>query len=451
MSWLKLSEIAGLAGGRLQGPDVSIDAVSTDSRTVKEGHLFIALRGERFDGHQFVGQGGMSAAMVSQHCAAKISQIIVADTLAALGRLARGWRQRLASPVIGLTGSNGKTTVKEMLYSILSRRGQTLATQGNLNNHIGVPLTLLRMRSDHRHSVIEMGANHPGEIAYLTDIAMPDVGLVTNAGPAHLEGFGNLQGVVKAKGELFRGLKPEAIAVINADDQACKAWSAMAFGRKVVRFGFSPLADVRGLQYQGGTLTLRSPLGELCVSLPLAGRHNAVNALGAAAASLALGVDLADIKAGLEAMQPVKGRLASKRAYGGARLIDDSYNANPGSMSAAIEYLAAQPGRRWLVIGDMGELGIEGGKLHADMGKLAKERGLDRLYAYGKLSAAAAEAFGVHSFHFDSIEALSHSLREELEPDVIVLVKGSRSMRLERLVEALRDEAPETMSAACGH
>lgn len=440
--WLKLSQLAELAGGRLDGNDEDIGGLSTDTRTLKPGMLFIALSGERHDGHLFVGQAGMTAAMVSRSVSASIPKILVEDTLEALGRLGRRWREQMTFPVVALTGSNGKTTVKEMIASILSRKGKTLATQGNLNNHIGVPLTLSRLRAEHDFAVIEMGANHPGEIAYLTGLAQPDVAMITNAGPAHLEGFGSIQGVIKAKGEIFRGIRPGGTAIINADDLACPQWLEMAKAHRIVRFGFSQDAEVRGLAYDAGELRLATAQGELSVKLPLAGRHNAVNALGATAAALAAGADLAAVKAGLESMQPVRGRLAPRPCRGGAKLIDDSYNANPGSMSAAIEYLASLPGQRWLVMGDMGELGEDAESMHARMGALARERGLDRLYTFGPLSQAAAKAFGSTARTADTIEALASCVLADLAPDVVVLVKASRSTRLERLVDALRLDAP---------
>jgi UDP-N-acetylmuramoyl-tripeptide--D-alanyl-D-alanine ligase len=449
MSWLKLSEIAELAGGRLQGQDCAIESVCTDSRTILPKQLFVALQGERLDGHSFV-RADMSAALVARPCPVDIPQILVEDTLAALGRLGQSWRQRQTLKLAALTGSNGKTTVKEMLSAILARAGMTLATQGNLNNHIGVPLTLLRLRDEHAYAVIEMGANHPGEIAYLTRLAMPDVALITNAGPAHLEGFGSLDGVVRAKGEIFEGLAEQGVAVINADDPACERWCSMAAGRRISRFGFSPQAEVRGMAYEAGTLTLQCALGRRKIALPLAGRHNALNALGAAAAALALGVGLDAVTDGLGAMQPVRGRLTPRQAVHGARLIDDSYNANPGSMRAAIEYLASLPRERWLVMGDMGELGGDAAQLHAEMGRLARERGIDRLYVMGPLSRAAAEAYGQDAQCFDAVESLTESLRQELTPEVTVLVKASRSMRLERVVEGLRlDATPATI--ADGH
>lgn len=427
-----------MVDGRLNGHDLTVEAVSTDSRSLQPGDLFVALRGERFDAHDFVGQPGMTAALVEQLCESPISQILVEDTLAALGLLAQRWRARFAMPIVGLTGSNGKTTVKEMISAILALRGRVHATRGNLNNHIGVPLTLLKLRASHDFGVIEMGANHAGEIAYLAGLARPDIGLITNAGPAHLEGFGSIEGVVRAKGELFESLGETQTAVINADDAAFGRWCAMAAPARLCAFGFSDTAEIRGLHFDDGVLSLTSPHGTIDISLPLSGRHNALNALAAIAVGTQLGIALKDAKAGLESMLPVGGRLCRLPGLFGSTLIDDSYNANPASMAAALDVLAGLPGERWFVMGDMGELGPDAATLHAQMGRKARDCGIERLYAVGPLCRAAADAFGEGVRYFEAVETLIDALKGELNADVTVLIKASRSAKLERVVQALR-------------
>ncbi|MDE2089152.1 MAG: UDP-N-acetylmuramoyl-tripeptide--D-alanyl-D-alanine ligase, partial [Gammaproteobacteria bacterium] len=337
MNGMTLSEAARLIEARHIGADAVFTAVSSDTRNLENGDLFVALRGHSFDGHEFIGQArerGACAAVVSRDLPASLPLLLVADTRLALGRLAAGWRARTDIPVVAVTGSNGKTTVKEMTAAILARRGQVLATRGNLNNDIGVPLTLLRLRPEHRHAVIEMGANHPGEIAYLTRLAQPTVALITNAGPAHLEGFGDVAGVARAKGEIYGGLRREGVAVINADDAHAGLWRELTRKHRVLTFGLNTAADVTVLQAQDQADTrvrLQTPAGQVDVALPLPGRHNVMNALAATAAALACGAALQDVKQGLESMQPVSGRLQSHAGPHGARNIDDTYNANPAS------------------------------------------------------------------------------------------------------------------------
>lgn len=460
-----LGNLARACGGRLEGGDRAFAAVSSDSRTLSAGDLFVALRGPRFNGNEFVGaalSAGAAGALVDAPQPVALAQIVVADTQAALTRAGHAWRAALDIPVVGVAGSNGKTTAKEMTATILSRAGSCLATRGNLNNHIGVPLTLLRLEPTHRFAVIEMGANRAGEVAELVKVARPTVGLITNAGAEHLEGFGSLEGVARAEGEMVAGLAAGATAVLNADDDFVNLWRGMTPAR-VVTFGIAKAADFRASDLRTtlgahGFLTrfeLSSPLGRAQIELHVGGRHNVANALGAAAAAAAAGASLEHIAAGLNAVRPVPGRLQLKQAACGAWIIDDSYNANPSSVRAGIEVLASVAGRRWLVLGDMAELGEFAEEAHSQIGAFARERGIERLLATGPLAALAVERFGAGGRWFPDTEALTRELLRALsvesaadgEPgtasseapvtSVCLLVKGSRVNRLERVVGAL--------------
>jgi UDP-N-acetylmuramoyl-tripeptide--D-alanyl-D-alanine ligase len=445
---LLLSDIARWTGGRLHGADATIEAVSTDTRTLGAGMLFVALKGERHDAHDFAGQArqnGAAALLVERELPLDLPQVVVADTLLALGELARAVRRRSRARVIGITGSNGKTTVKTLLASILARHGRTHVNPGNLNNEIGLPLTLLAMPADTEYAVLEMGAGKPGDIAYLARIAQPDVALVNNVAAAHLERLGSLQGVAETKGALYRALPDDGIAVINADDAFAEYFGLLAGPRRCLRFGLLRRADVGASgdpqAWTAGRFRLQSPAGVADIALPLAGRHNVMNALAASALAIALGVPLATIREGLEAAPAVAGRLARRTHASGAVVIDDSYNANPGSFAAAIATLAASPGETVLVMGDMKELGTEAERLHADTGALARRSGIARLYAVGALSAAAVRAFGDGARHFPDQAALIDALRGELREGVVLLVKGSRSSAMDRVVHALVDGA----------
>lgn len=437
MSWLMLSEIAAMVQGRLIGNDVPVESVSTDTRSLDTNQLFVALKGLRFDGHDFALRDPAptaAAMLVSRRLDTALAQILVDDTQLALSRLAERWRERLDLKVIGLTGSNGKTTVKEMCASILAQKGEVFATPGNLNNHIGVPLTLLSIRAKHDFAVVEMGANHPGEIGGLTDIVQPHVALITNAAPAHLEGFGSLDGVAQAKAEIFNGLDQKGLAIINADDAYADFWRRQVGERSHVSFGLEREADVRGSWQPGEDLYIETPEGSVAVSLALVGRHNAMNALAASAATIALGVQLRHVKQGLESMQPVSGRLTPKRGINNTWILDDSYNANPGSFGAALEVLRECSGEPWLVLGDMAELGEFGESLHRQVGALAQEYGVRRLYATGPLTKSAVKAFGKGAVHINDVDALLQQLRKDLHSGVYVLVKGSRTMHMEHVV-----------------
>ena len=449
-----LFQAAESMNGTLHGNDLSFRGVSTDTRSLKPGQLFVALQGPNFDGTKFVRQAAeckAAGAVVGQPVDTDLPTIIVDDTLAALGNLASYWRQQMQATVVGITGSNGKTTVKELLASCLSISEPTLATHGNLNNEIGLPLMLLRMGERHRYAVIEMGANHPGEIAYLTSLASPRIVAITNAAPAHLEGFGSVEGVARAKGEILVGDQSPECAILNADDDYFDYWSSLVGDAEIISFGLSAEADVRASSIEatdhGSGFTLHVPDGQFSVELSLQGKHNVLNACGAAAIARALGISDQQIKKGLEAVQPFHGRLQPVRSSSRAVLFDDSYNANPVSVQAAAEFLAAQDGVSWLVLGDMAELGADGVLLHAHTGWVVRESGVTNLLATGPLSKHTVEAFGDNGRWYESIERLICDLGTSIGEGDVVLVKGSRSMGMERVVDALTDTLDKVGSA----
>ncbi|MCG8371428.1 MAG: UDP-N-acetylmuramoyl-tripeptide--D-alanyl-D-alanine ligase [Proteobacteria bacterium] len=441
-----LSQAADGMQGVLRGDDRDFRGISTDTRTIGDGELFFALHGPNFDGRDYVGaarESGAAGAVVAAPTDDAIPQIVVDDSRAALGRFGAAWRNAHEATVVGVTGSNGKTTLKELIAACLARKAATLATHGNLNNDIGVPLMLARIDAAHRYAVLEMGANHAGEIAYLVSLASPEVVVITNAGAAHLEGFGSIEGVAKAKGEILQNGRRPGVAVLNADDDYFDYWSSLVADVRRISFGFGDAAEVRAdrisSQATGSTFTLHVG-GDACpVSLPLAGVHNVRNACAAAAVAHALGIGLGDIRAGLEGASPVGGRLKPLRAAAGATLFDDSYNANPESVVAAAGFLSALPGQGWLVLGDMKELGDDAAELHREVGEAARASGVSRLFAYGDLASHAAAGFGEHARRYASLEDLIDELRAGLDAGVNVLVKGSRSMRMERVVDALRE------------
>ncbi len=445
---MTLAAAAKVLQGTLRGTDTEFTGVSTDTRTLKHGDLFVALVGPNFDGHSFVNEAagkGAVGALVSRTLAADVSAVQVADTRLGLGQLAAHWRRQFQIPVIAVTGSNGKTTVKNMIAAILNVTGPVLATQGNLNNDIGVPLTLLRLKPGDLHAVIEMGMNHPGEIDYLTKLTRPTIALINNAAAAHLAGLGSVSAVARAKGEIYSGLDADGIAVLNADDPHADLWRELAAPHRVITFGLDRPADVSAeyeLDAGGSTIHLKTPHGGINMRLSLLGRHNVMNALAASSASLAAGVSLADIQAGLEKLRSVSGRLEVKHGLNGARVLDDTYNANPGSLAAGVEVLKAASGERVLVLGDMGELGEAARDIHRRVGLLAKSLGIERLYAVGELTPGAVEAFGKGAQHFTSHEALIENLRSCLHADMTVLVKGSRLMKMERVVAGIVEHDP---------
>ena len=442
----RLSDAAADLGAPLDGPDTEFTGVSTDTRQVNPGQLFVALSGPNFDAHKFLDVAaarGAAGAVVSADARSGLPHIRVPDTLTALGGLAASWRRRFEPVVVGVTGSSGKTTVKEMLAAILSDRDETLVTHGNLNNEIGVPLTLFRLGASHRHAVIEMGANHSGEIARLAAIARPNVGIVTMAGASHLEGFGSLDGVAHAKGEMFEALGREGTAIVNADDAYAELWAELAGTARVFRFGLGEDADFSARRIEaagpGYAFELVMPGGSVDVRLSLPGRHNIMNALAAAAGAFAAGAEPANIQRGLAGARPTAGRLCVATGPRGATILDDTYNANPASVRAAIDYLTGLPGRHWAVLGDMGELGNTAPGLHRQIGDYAREKGVERLFVLGDLSRETAAAFGPEAVHFAGLETLGSTLKEALAGDVNLLVKGSRMMRLERLVQTLQE------------
>jgi UDP-N-acetylmuramoyl-tripeptide--D-alanyl-D-alanine ligase len=442
-----LSAFASACGGEVIGADRAYTGVSSDTRTIRPGELFVALRGPRFNANDFVAAAetaGAAGAVVDRPVDRALAQIRVADTLEALQKSSAWWRSQFSIPVIGVAGSNGKTTCKEMTAAILQCTGATLHTRGSLNNHIGVPLTLHRLDATHRFAVIEIGTNHPGEVAELCKLARPTIGLITNAGAEHLEGFGSIEGAARAEGEMIAGLEPSQTAIINADDEFAGMWRGMTRAR-VVTFGLQQPADFRASDLHtaigaGGFVTrfqMHTPAGTQAIELNLAGRHNVSNALCAAAAAVSAGATLDDVRQGLATMRPVPGRLQFKTAPSGAWIVDDSYNANPSSMKAGIEVLAGVDARRWLVMGDMGELGEAAVSSHGEIGQFARANRIDRLFATGKLSALAVEQFGAGGEWFADAESLARAVNAELTREVCVLVKGSRSARLERVVDAL--------------
>jgi UDP-N-acetylmuramoyl-tripeptide--D-alanyl-D-alanine ligase len=443
-----LREAARVVGGELIGEDRPFGCVSTDSRTLKPGALFVALRGPNFDGTAFVqaaaAQGAIGA-LVERAIPGALPQVRVPDTLRALQELAKSWRADFTLPVIAVAGSNGKTTAKEMTAAILARMGLCMATHGNLNNHIGVPVTLMRLEPSHRSAVIEMGANAIGDVAALMRIALPTVGLITNAGAEHLEGFGNLDGVAQGEGETVSCLAPEGTAIINADDAYAGYWRGISGAQRIVTFGVHPGADFSAKNvFQGiergefaTRFTLICPLGERAIMLKAGGAHNIGNALAAAAAASAAGASLDDIALGLADFRAVAGRLQLKAGTRGSWIIDDSYNANPSSVRAALEVMRSLSGATWLVLGDMAELGDVSHDSHAHIGSYARECGIKRLFAMGPLSSRAVETFGSGGEWFADADSLTRRLQAELSPGVTLLIKGSRINRLERVVQAL--------------
>jgi UDP-N-acetylmuramoyl-tripeptide--D-alanyl-D-alanine ligase len=445
---MNLSEIAASVNGTLIGEDVITTGVSIDTRTLKSGQIYVAIAGKNFDGHDFIAtaqQAGAIAILTHKKIKTLSPQILVSDTRFALAELASVWREKMDLKLIGVTGSNGKTTTKEMLAVILSVHDDVLFTRGNLNNEIGVPLTLLRLSPKHRYAVIEMGANHSGEIAYTSRFAKADVAVITNVGAAHLEGFGNLNGVARAKAEIIETLNPNSIAILNADDAFFDYWQSAAGSRKVISFGIKNIADVFAknieTKREGERFVTRFDLKtteeEICVNLPLAGNHNVLNALAAAAATLAIGISLAQIKQGLELMSPVTGRLQLLRGQSGCWIVNDTYNANTASLAVALDVLEKCDGEHWVILGAFGELGGNAEKLHSEMGNTLKNYGVKRLFAIGELTKQTVASFGQNAQHFASQTELLETITPLLTGNVTILIKGSRSQRMENITSAL--------------
>ncbi|MGL9719475.1 UDP-N-acetylmuramoyl-tripeptide--D-alanyl-D-alanine ligase [Symbiopectobacterium sp.] len=446
-----LQQLATALNATLLGEDVAVETVCTDTRKLTPGCLFIALRGEKFDAHDYAHQavrGGAAALLVSKHLPIDVPQLLVGDTRLALGELGAWMRRQSSARVVALTGSSGKTSVKEMTAAILRQCGDVLYTDGNFNNDIGVPLTLLRLTLDHRFAVIELGANHIGEIAYATNLVRPDSALVNNLAAAHLEGFGSLEGVARAKGEIFNGLPTKGIAVINADSNDLTRWHDVLRDKTV--WQFSPqqgeytdyyATDIRN--EGGGTLfELHTPFGSLEVNVPLPGRHNVANALAAAALAMSVGAGLQQVKDGLAQLKAVPGRLFPIMLTANKLLLDDSYNANVGSMTAVVHTLAEMPGYRVLVVGDMGELGEDAEACHQKVGEVARDAGIDTVLSIGTLSQAISLT-SERGEHFSNRAALIARLQTLLSAHgtISILVKGSRSSAMEHVVHALQENA----------
>lgn len=440
---LPLNEIASALGCPLETQDVTIESIVTDSRQVHYGALFAALSGSNHDGHDFAEsavQLGASALLVTRPLDFEVPQLVVDDVLPALGKIASLLRQKLDPMVVGITGSNGKTTVKEMIASILSLEADVLATRGNYNNELGVPLSLFGLEAKHRYAVLEMGASKAGDIAYLANIAKPDIGLITNIGPAHLHGFGSEEGVARAKGELYSALTAEGVAVINADEPWSDLWRSMNNAGRTLTFGNQADSDVRIVSKESQPVIVTSA-GSFDLQLSLPGRHNLQNAAAATAIALALGIDTQKIRQGLAAVKPVPGRLNLIKTEAGWTVIDDTYNANPASLYSALQVLAGMQGKPWLVLGDMKELGEGSRKMHREVGEAAKVMGVRQLFTTGEFAQYTSEAFGEGAEHFANREELAEALRAQLRAGVICLVKGSRSMGMEAIVKAISESS----------
>jgi UDP-N-acetylmuramoyl-tripeptide--D-alanyl-D-alanine ligase len=432
---------------------IAFSSVSTDTRSLTAGALFVALRGEHFDAHEFVGAArarGAVAAVVERTLEDSLSQIVVADARRALGRGAAQWRARFAVPVIAVAGSNGKTTVTQMIAAILAQafgERYRLATRGNLNNEIGLPLMLWQLGTQHKAAVFELGMNHPGEIATLAELARPTVALVNNAQREHQEFMQSVEATAYENGEVISALplSTEGVAVFPADDPCAPIWRKLAGTRRVIDFaleGEAVITATHALSVDGAQLSMATPAGVIDVALAVSGVHNVRNALAAAACALAIGVEPRAISAGLARFRPVGGRGVRLRTSEGALLIDDSYNANPDSVRAAIELLAGFGAPRVLVLGDMGEVGDRGPEFHREVGAHARERGIESLYALGTMTKETVAAFGAGAQHFDNLEALLNGLMPRLNAATTLLVKGSRFMRMERVVKSLTESEP---------
>lgn len=445
MTWnIRLRDIAEQLNAELHGTDALMTGSKIDSRKIEQGDLFIALPGKNTDGHDYIEQArlaGACGALVNRHIPDELPQIVVADVVKAYGQIARFCREKSQARIVAVTGSNGKTTLKEMIASILGQCGRVLATAGNLNNELGVPLTLTRLNENYDFAVIEMGANHAGEIANLVAMAEPDVAVINNVGAAHLEGFGSLQGVAEAKGEIFSGLKAEGMGVINMDMPYLDTWKHILGARQYKSFGLQQPADITALDLQlsvtGSHFMVR--LDGVChfISLPLPGIHNVSNALAAIAVCSALDIAPEAIVKGLAAIKSVPHRLQLRQAVNNSLVLDDTYNANPGSFSQALQTLMQFPGAHWLVLGDFGELGPESATIHQQLGRDARAAGVQKLFTVGQQSQLAAVAFGDNAKHFNDKSQLEAELKNTLNKDVACLIKGSRFMKLDLLADAL--------------
>jgi UDP-N-acetylmuramoyl-tripeptide--D-alanyl-D-alanine ligase len=445
MGALSLNQLAARCGARLLDQDVYFDSVSTDSRKIQKGDLFFAIRGDRFDGHDFmaaVADSGACAAVVEKRQACELPQLVVDNSVTALGELGALNRDQFSGKLIAVTGSSGKTTVKEMLASILATQGKVLATRGNFNNHLGMPLTLLQIGREHRFAVIEMGASAIGEIAYMARLAKPEVSVVNNVGTAHVEGFGSVANIAKGKGEIYQYLPEQGVAVINLDDTYSGQWIEQNRDRTRLTFSVSQPADVLARNIQANhiqqySFSLCHQQREVLICLSLVGRHNVANALAAATCAVAVGVDLEDIKRGLETVQPVTGRMQVKKGVAGACVIDDTYNANPTATRAAIDVLAGMTGKKILVLGSMAELGELSDSLHSEIGAYAKQKNIHKLLATGDATKHCVKIFSDNASWFADKDSLAKACVDMATPETVFLVKGSRSAAMEDVVEKL--------------
>lgn len=443
-----LTKVANVAEGYLLGNDKAITAVSIDTRTLQKNDLYIAIKGQNFDGHAFIElaeKAGASAVLVESKVDTALPQIVVKDTHKALAELASAWKNQADVKTIAVTGSNGKTTVKEMIAGILAVNAKVHFTQGNLNNDIGVPLTLLKLQQQHQYAVVEMGANHSGEIKYSSHYTQPDVAVITNVGAAHIEGFGSLEGVARAKGEIIEGLNAAGIAVLNKDDDFYPLWQIMSGHKRVLSFGLDETADVSAedvlVSVKNNTFItqfmLSTTTGKIDIQLKLAGQHNVVNALAAAASCLSVGSGLQQIKQGLECIKPVQGRLQPLVSMKGGLVIDDTYNANPSSVKVALDVLTQCQGESWVVLGALGEMGIDSKMIHKELGELIKLMNVDRLLAIGTDAEFTTKAFGEGAEFFKDQTQLIAALKKQLTGNESILVKGSRTQKMENVVAAL--------------
>jgi len=445
---MSLSTAASFIDGTLSGLDTTFNGVSIDSRSILGSNLFFAIQGDRFDGHTFIpsvyDQGAAGAVVENRFENISIPQIEVKNTVQAMADLAGKWRSQFDIPVIAITGSNGKTTVKEMVGSILDINAGVLVTRGNLNNHLGVPLTLFELDDDHKYAVIEMGANHAGDIAGLCDIALPTVAVITQCAPAHLEGFKTEQGVAQAKSEIFSGLSSNGTAIINADDKYANLWTQTAAGLERLYFGIEKRADISATNIHFSSKTaetsfdIQFPDAVISITFSMMGSHNILNSLAAAACCYAMGIPVSQIKKGLEKVESIPGRMERLTGICDSTIFNDTYNANPSSVEAGLKVLAEIHGPRWMIFGDMGELGEQAEEFHKLMGKLARKYGIERLFTVGELSQFSHDEFGNGGEHFDSTGELLEKVINELSGDITVLVKGSRFMKLEQIVAGLR-------------
>jgi UDP-N-acetylmuramoyl-tripeptide--D-alanyl-D-alanine ligase len=451
---LTLSFAAESMGEIPPNQDCVFKDVKTDSHQVSQGTLFVAIPGAKVDGHDFIHIAearGAVGVIISRPVNTRLPTLLVRDTVQALGQLAKAYRQSFKIPMVAITGSCGKTTVKEMLTHILAEEGSVLSTKGNLNTEVGVPLTLLGLLPMHQYAIIEMGARKKGDIAYLMGLATPNISMITNAGVAHQEIFGSQAGIAQAKGEIFESLQPKGTAIINADDEYAKYWHGLLkTDQRVITFGMDNAkhsADIFGenilLEPTIARFELHTDMGSIKIQLKTPGKHMVQNAIAAAAAARALDIPLLKIKSGLEKFSPVAGRLQFKKGLEGVSIIDDTYNANPVSMRAALAVLSKLPGKQIFVMGDMGELGEDAEKLHYEMGCDAKNLGIHKMYGTGVLTALAIQAFGSNAGHYSDKSLLIQALNAELNSDTTILIKGSRFMRMEEVVLALTTDCQE--------